>query len=284
MALRTRWRPGDRFLVRYKDASILVVEKKAGILTVRTESGRGEDLLSQLREFVGGRAAGRALLPVHRLDRVVSGLLVFARNREAKARLVEQFRAHTVERRYIAAVRGSIEATAGTFDSVLVTDAPSLRVFSASDDEPERGRRAVTHWRVLERFARADATLVEVELETGLRNQIRVHFAEAGHPLLGERKYRGARGQGVARIFLHAFLLGFDHPVTGRHLRLEAPLPPDLARWRQALERGGAGGRPGSSAGRDRRPAPDGTAPARGQRRGGAGPRRTGRHPSRKKR
>jgi 23S rRNA pseudouridine1911/1915/1917 synthase len=241
MTLRTKWKPGDRFLVRYKDASIAVVEKKAGLLTVRTESGKGENLLALLRTFLGGKKGHPIVLPVHRLDRVVSGLLVFARTYPAKDRLVEQFKAHSVERKYLAAVQGIVKADAGTFKSRLVTDAPSLVVYSEDDtEESDRGREAVTHYRVLERFDRANATLVEVELETGLRNQIRVHFAEAGHPLLGEKKYAAdtrKRTQGAERIFLHAYLLGFDHPTTGEHVRFEARLPPDLYGWKEALRK-----------------------------------------------
>jgi 23S rRNA pseudouridine1911/1915/1917 synthase len=245
VALRTKWRPKDRFLVRHKDPSILVVEKKAGLLTVRTESGKGENLLALLRMFVGGRGRSAIVLPVHRLDRAVSGLLVFARSHESKDQLVEQFRTHTVERRYVAAVRGIVADEQGTFESRLVLDDPSLIVRSEdgeSTDGDERGRRAVTHYRVVERLKGANATIVEVELETGLRNQIRVHFAEAGHPLLGDLKYgpkrHGSKGQGGGdRVFLHAHVLGFDHPATRRPLRFEAPLPPDLHRWRDALRK-----------------------------------------------
>src|SRR5262245_11245919 len=128
MTLRSRWRPGDRFLVRHKDSAILVAEKKAGVLSQRTESGRGEDMLSLLRAFLGPRS-GR-VFPVHRLDRVVSGLLVYARTFEDQQRLIGQFAAHTVERKYIAAVQGILQKESGTFRSTLNTDDPSLMVYS----------------------------------------------------------------------------------------------------------------------------------------------------------
>jgi 23S rRNA pseudouridine1911/1915/1917 synthase len=241
LSLRTRWRPGDRFLVRHKDAAILVVEKKAGLLTVRTPNGEGPNLLALLKEFIGARGPNPGVLPVHRLDRTVSGLLVFARKVAAQEALIEQFRAHTVERRYLAAVDGILTEQAGSFDSFLDTEDPSLRVRSvpAKEAESRGARRAITHWRVLERFERARATLVEVTLETGLRNQIRVHFAEAGHPLLGEKKYTSDEGgQGARRIFLHAGVLGFQHPTTGAAMRFEAELPPDLQAWQGALRHG----------------------------------------------
>src|SRR5262249_34924108 len=124
----------------------------------------------------------------------------------------------------------------GTFDSFLNTESPSLKVYS--DPTEETGRRAITHWRVVERYD--GATLVEVKLETGLPNQIRVHFSEAGPPLLGEKKYRDAdeSSQGTQRIFLHAATLGFVHPATREKMRFESPLPPDLARWKLNLEHG----------------------------------------------
>ncbi|MBI2373497.1 MAG: RluA family pseudouridine synthase [Deltaproteobacteria bacterium] len=236
MTLRTRWRRGDKFLVRYKDESIVVVDKTAPLFTVAPPSGKGPDLVRLLREFFGPRRRS-PLFVAHRLDRVVSGLLVLGRTQRAFEGLVEQFRIHDVERRYFAAVRGRVEKDEGTFETQLSVDPRTLRMYS----DPEGEKRAVTHYRVFRRVR--GVTLVEVELETGARNQIRVHFAEAGHPLLGERKYLdedepGSRSvQGRERIFLHARVLGFRHPVDGRPLRFESPLPPDLARWLQAIER-----------------------------------------------
>jgi len=224
MTLRTRWRPGDRFLVRHKDSAIVVVEKKAGVLSQRTESGKGEDMLTLLSGFLG---RGARVFPVHRLDRVVSGLLVYGRSYEDQQRLISQFASHTAERMYIAGVQGRLQSDSGTFESKLDTEDMVVHT-------DEEGRPAVTHWKVLERYPHA--TLVEVRLETGLRNQIRVHFADAGHPILGEKKYAGGR-QGNDRIFLHAAVLGFKHPRTREALRFEARLPPDLGRWKRTLTR-----------------------------------------------
>ena len=245
MTLRTRWRPHDRFLVRHKDAALLVVEKKAGVLSQRTESGRGEDMLTLLRAFVGAKGRSAGVLPVHRLDRNVSGLLVYARRADVQQHLIAQFAEHSVERIYLAMVRGVLAEDRGTFDSYLVTDDRSLVVYSDPERKKPTARRAVTHWRVLERFLQAKATLVEVRLETGLRNQIRVHFADAGHPLLGERKYKPEEGesQSAQRIFLHAAVLGFEHPLTRERMRFEAPLPADLIRWKRSLS-GRAEGEP----------------------------------------
>lgn len=263
MTLRSTWRPGDRFLVRHKDKALIVVEKKAGVLSQATESGRGEDMLHLLRDFIGARGASTGIFPVHRLDRTVSGLLVYARRADVQADLIGQFARHDVKRRYIAGVHGLLDADEGTFESDLWTKDPSLRVYSVDDGRPG-ARTAITHWRVIERLPRADVTLVEVELETGLRNQIRVHFSEAGHPLLGEKKYveleEGAPArQGAERIFLHAAVLGFVHPITGEELLFEAPLPPDLRGWLGRLSRGPGGPRDRSAA----RPTSERAAPER---------------------
>src|SRR5688572_13489949 len=102
MTLRTRWKPKDRFLVRHKDAAMLVVEKKAGVLSQRTDSGRGEDMLRLLNELLGARGRSIGVLPVHRLDRDVSGLLVYARRPDVQDELIAQFAEHTVERKYLA--------------------------------------------------------------------------------------------------------------------------------------------------------------------------------------
>lgn len=234
MSLRTKWRPTDLFLVCYRDRDILVVEKKAGVLTVGRPSGRGVDLMTALEHHNGGRAP----IAVHRLDRPVSGLLVVARHPRAERALIEQFKEHAVERRYLAAVSGLMKDDEGTFESRLESKDASLRMRSS-----ERGKRAITHYKVVDRAEAAEVSFVEIELETGVRNQIRVHFAEAGHPLLGEKKYldpddpESSAAQGTERIFLHADVLGFQHPMTGRPLRFEAPLPAELMGWRKRLLR-----------------------------------------------
>lgn len=225
---------------------MLVVEKTAGLLTHGRPSDRGKDkenLLSLLRASWGGRR--NLILPVHRLDRPVSGLLVFARTPKARAALIADFAKKDVERRYLALVKGRMpeDQDRGTFRSWLKTDEPSLRIHS-DPEEKGRGRVAVTHYRVLERLK--NATFVEVRLETGVRNQIRVHFSEAGFPLLGERMYDDTarnqarfRGQRAGRIFLHAATLGFRHPTTGEQLRFESPLPEDLQGWLSRMRRDG---------------------------------------------
>jgi 23S rRNA pseudouridine1911/1915/1917 synthase len=236
--LRKKWKSGDKFLIRHKDEHVVIVEKSAGLLTVPTPTKKDESLLGLLRDFIKHPRRRQTLFAVHRLDRVVSGLLVFARSIPAKEKLIDQFAKHSVERVYHAMVDGVIDDDEGTFESWFQTDSRTLRVFSNESDE---GKHAVTHWRVLRRFAAQ--TLIEVQLETGARNQIRVHFSEAGFPLLGERKYLDldhpefSSRQGRVRIFLHATRLGFRHPITNRAMLFEADLPPDLRKWQSKLKK-----------------------------------------------
>jgi 23S rRNA pseudouridine1911/1915/1917 synthase len=156
---------------------------------------------------------------VHRLDRLASGLLVFATSPAAKRHLQEQFAAHTVERTYLAVVEGQVARPEGTITSRLLDDAPGpVRV----THDPRRGRAAVTHWRV--RRPGPQHTLLEIRLETGRRNQIRVHLAALGHPIAGDTAY-GARTDPFGRLALHAHRLGFDHPRTGLRLRFVSAAP-----------------------------------------------------------
>ncbi|HEX5656280.1 MAG TPA: RluA family pseudouridine synthase, partial [Polyangiales bacterium] len=171
---------------------------------------------------------------VHRIDVDTTGLLVFTRNLNAKRHLQQQFRAHSVHRRYLALIHGNIVGR--TFDTLLIRDRGdglrgSFGVFRAPRGKPpEDGQRAITHVRVLERFE--GASLVECALETGRQHQIRIHVSEAGSPLLGERVYiRDYNGPRIeaARPMLHAAELGFIHPRTGRALSFRSEPPKDFA-------------------------------------------------------
>jgi 23S rRNA pseudouridine1911/1915/1917 synthase len=236
---------GGRFSVVHDDEHVVVVEKSTGVLTVPTPRGETNTLVQLLRRHLGrGRRFPPRLEIVHRLDREVSGLLVFAKSVAAATTLRADFAAHRPEREYIALVAGALPADKGTFASRLVTG-KSLQRYST--DDPTRGEAAVTHYQVERRLA--GATLVRVRLETGRRNQIRVHFAEAGHPILGEDRYHPEQARHprwrARRLALHARLLGFAHPLSGQPLRFESPLPMEFVRFlRDAGEPRAAPARP----------------------------------------
>jgi 23S rRNA pseudouridine1911/1915/1917 synthase len=225
------------FAVLYADEDVVVVEKRAGVLTVPTQRGESNTLVQQLRRHLGrGRAFAPRLEVVHRLDREVSGVLVFARSPAAGEALRKEFAEHRPEREYLAIVAGELPTDQGTFASRLVTG-KGLQRFSTHRED--LGEEAVTHYRVERRLARA--TQVSVRLETGRRNQIRVHFAEAGHPILGEQRYRPELARHPAwtarRLALHARLLAFAHPTTGGPLRFESPPPADFAAFLRRAQR-----------------------------------------------
>ncbi|MBL8849494.1 MAG: RluA family pseudouridine synthase [Planctomycetaceae bacterium] len=214
----------------HEDDDIIVVDKTAGVLSVPTALNEGNTLLDLLTARIARqRRRGRAIA-VHRLDRGTSGVLVFAKHQRAADGLQTQFREHNVNREYAAIVAGRLRSSTGTFQSRLRTG-KDLRRFSVPDDEP--GEDAVTHYRVEQELDRA--TLVRVTLETGRRNQIRVHFAEAGHPVLGDDKYEPAAARHkrwkAKRFALHAAVLGFAHPLSNRAMRFESPLPPEFVQF-----------------------------------------------------
>ncbi len=231
-------------VIRYVDDQVVVVDKPPGLTTMRhpeeaAEFGpRGRRFLPPtladiLPQLLAEQRSGRPVRAraVHRLDKDTSGLVVFARTPEAERHLGRQFRAHSVERRYLAVVRG--RAASGRIESYLVRDRGDGRRGSTS--ELGQGKRAVTHVEVVEDLG--DYTLVACRLETGRTHQVRIHLGENGTPLCGERIYdRPLHGQpvqkdasGFPRPALHAASLGFIHPRTGKHLSWTAPPPADMA-------------------------------------------------------
>jgi len=218
------------FAIVFEDKHLIVVDKPAELLTVPTRRQETNTLQQKVADYVRHVAKGRGAYSVHRLDRGVSGLLVFGKTQEIVRQLKDQFAASKPEREYVAIVAGRMTQKQGTFESLLATD-KDLNRFSTEDEAI--GQLAITHFRVV---ARLDgATLVQVRLETGRRNQIRVHFAEAGHPVLGDPRYQPELAQHphwpYKRLALHARLLGFTHPLTAKDLRLESPLPAEMDRF-----------------------------------------------------
>jgi 23S rRNA pseudouridine1911/1915/1917 synthase len=206
----------------FEDTQLLVADKDPGILTVPLPERRSPNLKELLDDYLASQK--REALPVHRIDRYTSGLVVFAKNRKAWENLVAQFRARSPERVYLALVRGQVVQDAGTLRHLLELTTDGFRQKVAR----QGGTEAVTHFRVLERFP--GATLLEVRLESGLKNQIRVQFRAYGHPLVGDRHYAPQEASEVAlkRQALHAWKLSFLHPYTRKVLSFEVPPASDL--------------------------------------------------------
>ena len=239
-------RPTHGYTVVYTDSHLAVVQKDAGLLTVPTERRESNTLVSLLANHLAkGQKRGAKVHVVHRLDRETSGLLVFGRTQAVADMIIKQFAARKPEREYAAIVAGIIAQDEGTIQSYLRTDRAlnqkSVNQKSGGRGQVEdKGELAITHYTVQQRYQ--DATLVAVRLETGRRNQIRVHLAEQGHPVLGDQRYQPEQAAHsrwpYKRLALHARVLGFVHPVTGEKLRFEAALPAEFDKFSRGAGRG----------------------------------------------
>ena len=220
---RRRW--DDRtFNISFEDEHLIVVDKSAGSLTVPTDRNETNTLVDRVSVYLSHARRKRRAWVVHRLDREVSGLLVFGKQELIADRLIEQFKRRKPLRVYTAIVAGVMSNDDGTFHAHLATGKNLDRFVARPSRKTEY---AITHFRVLRRLP--DTTLVEVTLETGKRNQIRVQFAHAGHPVLGDPRYKteqAAHPRWIRkRIALHAKSLGFEHPVSGKAMTFESLLP-----------------------------------------------------------
>jgi RluA family pseudouridine synthase len=216
MAIVGRVRPVP---IVHRDDDLVIVDKPPGVLTVPAAARSGATIVDLVSEQAGSRA-----LAVHRLDEDTTGLLVLAWNEPARAAMERLFRARAVEREYLALASAAPSPPAGKVESGLEEGADGIvRVVARG------GQRAVTHYETLERRGRC--SLVKCRLETGRRNQIRVHLAALGCPLAGDRKYgfRARPGEHFARVMLHSWRMRFVHPTSGATLDLTSlPHEPEL--------------------------------------------------------
>lgn len=234
-------KPASAAELVFDDPHVVVLDKPSGISSVpyeKREVGTAMDMVRAAWKHAGIKGTSIPLLVVHRIDKETSGLLAFAKSKLAERELQALFRAHDVERTYLCVVHG--EQPDRRIESMLVADrGDGLR---GSTKKPRQGKRAVTHVRFVEKLP--GATLCEVKLETGKTHQIRIHLAETGHPLVGEKVYirdytfKGHELLPSSRLLLHAATLGFQHPVTKRIVRLESKLPDDFTVELEALRRG----------------------------------------------
>jgi len=216
--------------VLYEDDAVIVLNKPAGLLAVPI---KGSDVPSALSLLIAELKPKRQrALVVHRIDRFASGILLFAKTDRDRDTLIRQFLAHTPVRKYLAVVRGRLNAESGTLVHYFRREGMYQQLRTARDPE---AARAELRYSVERSFA--DATLVRVELVTGLQNQIRAQFSAMGHPLIGDRKYhpKEADEQMIARVALHAAYLEFVHPRSGETITIECPPPQDFQHLVQQL-------------------------------------------------
>ncbi|MCB1114165.1 MAG: RluA family pseudouridine synthase [Chlamydiia bacterium] len=201
--------------ILYRDRYLVVLEKPEGVLSVKAAFESQETLHKYVKETFGAKNAK----VVHRLDQGTSGVIMFALEEKAYEKLKKMFEKHEVDRRYKALVEGRLHPKKGTWKSYLWED-KAYKVHSSQD--PDSGREAITHYKVLHETK--NFSLVEFKLETGRKNQIRVHAAENGHPIAGDTKY-GSKKNPIKRLALHAFSLEFTHPILDKKIKVKSPLP-----------------------------------------------------------
>lgn len=209
-----------RMSIIYEDDDILVVNKGYGLLSVGTGSSKKEATAYDiLKDYVKKKHPANKIFVVHRLDRDTSGLMMFAKNPEAQQAMQHNWKNMVISRTYVALVEGIVREADGTVSSNL-GETSRYEVYSTTEEG--MGKPAVTHFRVLGRGG--GYTLMEFSLETGRKNQIRVHARDMGHPIVGDRKY-GAKASPIKRLALHARTLRFAHPVTRKDMNFELPIP-----------------------------------------------------------
>jgi 23S rRNA pseudouridine1911/1915/1917 synthase len=206
--------------ILYEDEYLLVINKKANLLTIATKKEKEETVYAYLSAYVKAQKPANKIFVVHRLDKKASGVLVFARSEEIKEKLQAQFETHDIERVYIAIAEGRVKEESGTVQNYLAENR-AYKVYVTDDEQV--GKLAITNYRVKKRTA--GYTWLEITTQTGRKHQIRVHLAGLGHPIIGDKEY-GSKKNPLQRLGLHASRLGFVHPVTGKKMSFEVDAPP----------------------------------------------------------
>lgn len=210
--------------VVYEDKDLIVVNKNAGVLTIATDKEKRETVYSMLSAYVKEQDKNHKIFIVHRLDRETSGLMMFAKSKEMQEMLQESWKQTIAERAYLAVIDGKLDPPQGTHTSYLF-ESKAFIVYSTQDSE--RGQHAITHYSTLK--SNDDYSLLKVNLETGRKNQIRVHLKDLAHPIVGDKKY-GSTSNPIGRLGLHAWVLAFRHPLSGKMFRFETSVPGSFLR------------------------------------------------------
>jgi len=228
--IKVRWQkiPLDQLYqgiqIVFEDSDLIVIDKPAGLLTVATDTEKRKTAYSILSDYVKKRDPDNKIFVVHRIDRETSGLLLFAKSEEMKDAVQGTWMSTITERVYVALVEGVVEPTEGTITSWL-TESSAFKVYSSQN--PQQGKKAVTHYQVIQ--SNRDYSLLKVSLETGRKHQIRVHLQDLGHPVVGDKKY-GSTDNPLKRLGLHAQVLAFIHPISNVPWRFETPIPRSFLR------------------------------------------------------
>ncbi|MCU0471456.1 MAG: RluA family pseudouridine synthase [Arcicella sp.] len=203
----------------FEDQYLIVIEKNEGTLSIATEKQKLHNAYSILSDHVKKQDPRNRIFVVHRLDRETSGLMMFAKSEKVQGLLQESWNATIQERTYLAVTEGKVKEETGRIESYLVEN-KALTVYSTRN--PEHGKHAITNYEILK--SSDNNALLKVNLETGRKNQIRVHLKDIGFPIVGDDKY-GAKTDPIGRLGLHAWVLAFVHPITNEQMYFETPIP-----------------------------------------------------------
>ncbi|MBP8819348.1 MAG: RluA family pseudouridine synthase [Syntrophomonadaceae bacterium] len=218
-ALVREKKPGRGLRIIYEDKDIIIIDKPAGLLSIASDKEKEQTAYHELTDYVRLNDPESRIFIVHRLDRETSGVMLFAKNEDIKRSLQDNWKEAVVDRAYVAVVEGKVEKKEGRVKSWLQETKTRLVYSSPRSGD---GQEAVTDYKVLE--AGAGYSLLEIRLETGRKNQIRVHMRDMGHSIIGDKKY-GAATNPIGRLGLHAHILAFYHPVSGELMRFETEVP-----------------------------------------------------------
>jgi 23S rRNA pseudouridine1911/1915/1917 synthase len=230
VSVNVRWSPeavtgpSRNLHIIFEDDYIIVIEKHSGLLSMATDTESYATAYSILSNYVKQKNAANKIFIVHRLDRDTSGLMMFAKSEKIQYMLQENWKETVTERKYSAVVEGKVEEKEGKIESYIY-ESKSLMMHSTKN--PEKGELAITRFRTIK--TNDDYSLLEIHLETGKKNQIRLHLQDMGHSIAGDKKY-GAHDNPIGRLALHAGVLAFVHPVTKEHLRFESKIPAKFRR------------------------------------------------------
>ncbi len=212
-------KPGQELKIVHEDEDLIVIDKPSGLLTVATDKEKRKTAYAMLSDYVKTQDPQNKIFIIHRLDRETSGLLLFAKNDKIKHQIQETWETTIAERTYIAVVEGQVEPPEGTVTSWL-KESSALIVYSHQSSQ--LGKKAITHYKKLR--DNGLLSLLQLNLETGRKHQIRVHMQDIKHPIIGDDKY-GASQNPIRRLGLHAQVLAFTHPKTGKLCRFETAIP-----------------------------------------------------------
>lgn len=203
----------------FEDQHLIVIEKQEGTLSIATDKQKLHNAYSILSDHIKKEDPRNRIFVIHRLDRETSGLMMFAKSEKVQKMMQESWNATIRERTYLAVTEGFVKDSAGMVESYLVEN-KALTVYSTQN--PNLGKHAITHYETLK--ATENNSLLKVNLETGRKNQIRVHLKDIGYPIVGDEKY-GAKTDPIGRLGLHAWVLSFIHPITNEEMYFETKIP-----------------------------------------------------------